>query len=63
MALPHNEYNKRFWSEQAASVAHILQEWALAQTNLSINYGKNARWIVGKNAQSQALNRRVEIVY
>ncbi|MGU9978043.1 MAG: OmpA family protein, partial [Candidatus Oxydemutatoraceae bacterium WSBS_2016_MAG_OTU14] len=59
-----HEYNKRLGLERARSVARILQEMGVNPNQLvTISYGKERPLRRGKDAQSQALNRRVEIVY
>ncbi len=59
-----HEYNKKLGLERARSVARILEEMGVNPNQLvTISYGKERPLRRGKDAQSQALNRRVEIVY
>ena len=64
MALLHMNTIKGFGLNKPQVLRAPYKKWALAQTNLSQSImAKNAHWIVGKDVQSEALNRCVEIVY
>lgn len=58
------DYNKRLGLERARRVAKILEEMGVnTNQTVTISYGKERPLRRGNDPQSQALNRRVEIVY
>ena len=63
-SVASHEYNKKLGLKRARVVAEILEEMGVNPNQLvTVSYGKERPLRRGNDPQTQALNRRVEIVY